>query len=111
MLGRGILACPDLARQIKTAAGQQTVKPLSWMQVLILVEELLRIEAAMYPAKHACNRVKQWLSYLRYGYYQAGPLFEDIKRLQTTTAIAGVLTRHRSLTAATEHHSNEIILQ
>lgn len=80
MLGRGILACPDLARQIKARAAERPVEAMAWSQVCQLLHDYYRISQPHYPRKHSGNRVKQWLVYLRRQYPEADPFFATIKR-------------------------------
>lgn len=95
MLGRGLLACPDLARQIKTAAACGSEAALSWSEVLDLILYFGRITEAIYEARYVGNRVKQWLSYLRRHYPLAGELFESVKRLRAPAEIAAAILCHQ----------------
>ncbi|MEJ2445972.1 MAG: tRNA-dihydrouridine synthase [Exilibacterium sp.] len=80
MLGRGLLACPDLALQIKAACGEQTYGPMEWCQVLEHLYDYHCVTARSYPARFLGNRVKQWLSYLRRQYPLAQVFFDRVKR-------------------------------
>lgn len=79
MLGRGLLAKPDLALEIKHHMAGLPHTPLSWHQV---TERLLRFfldTCDDYPEKYIGNRVKQWLHYLQRTYPRAQTLFDAIK--------------------------------
>ena len=80
MLGRGILARPDLGHAIKAYVRGEDYQYIAWPQVAELVLTLLRTTQAYYPVKHMGNRIKQWLFYLQRTYPEAGQLFEQIKR-------------------------------
>ncbi|EAW30968.1 hypothetical protein GP2143_10237 [marine gamma proteobacterium HTCC2143] len=99
MLGRGLLACPDLAVQIRAGrsmtGSQQDIPALSWPQVLDLVAQFCIVTEAMYERKYVGNRVKQWLAYLRQHYVFAGDLFEQVKRLKWPEEIADVVAEQR----------------
>lgn len=82
MLGRGVLARPDLPRRLKAAMAGTTVAPLEWTQVMLLLQQLFAATLHHYPPRFAGNPIKQWLGYLRLGYSEAGVLFERIKRLR-----------------------------
>jgi tRNA-dihydrouridine synthase C len=84
MLGRGMLACPNLAEQIKAnlKTGQQLLPAMSWSNIMELLQQQLAHSIASYPAKYAGNPVKQWLGYLRRHYAEAEQLLERIKRLK-----------------------------
>jgi tRNA-dihydrouridine synthase C len=92
MLGRGLLACPDLARQIKAHLQGEAYQPMSWKQVCQMLLDYYRLTLPLY-AEHNCgNRVKQWLMYLRLHYAQAGEVFEQIKRLTSPTELDSALS-------------------
>ncbi|MGH1370889.1 MAG: tRNA-dihydrouridine synthase [Cellvibrionaceae bacterium] len=78
MIGRGLLARPDLALAIKAQGANYTAMP--WHQMLDHLYRYYHITAAVYPKKHLGNRIKQWLMYLRLHYSEAESLFDAIKR-------------------------------
>ena len=80
MLGRGLVACPDLALQIKAEAGGEFYRPLKWDQLLVLLHEFHLETQDTYPARFLGNRVKQWLFYLQMHYREAETFFQQIKR-------------------------------
>ena len=83
MIGRGLLACPDLALQIKAAVAGEPYVPMSWPEVCRLLYQFYLDTKYFYPSKHMGNRVKQWLVYLRQSYPAASVLFDVIKRQRT----------------------------
>lgn len=80
MLGRGLLAKPDLALEIKKYMQGESFTALSWEEVCSSIRELFERNCQSYPPKYLGNRVKQWLFYLKRQYPQAEQLFEEIKR-------------------------------
>lgn len=80
MLGRGLLARPDLALQIKAAVNNEPWSPLIWDDIAELLAEFFLLTRDQYPKKYLGNRLKQWLHYLQRNYPQAQSLFERIKR-------------------------------
>jgi len=80
MLGRGILARPDLALAIKAYIRGEDYQHMGWPKIAKLALKLLRLTQVYYPPKHMGNRIKQWLFYLARTYPEAGILFEQIKR-------------------------------
>lgn len=82
MLGRGLLACPDLARQIKAHVAGEPYTPMNWPEVCELLYRYYRMSQPNYPTRHSGNRIKQWLMYLQRQYPQAQSFFETIKREQ-----------------------------
>lgn len=87
MLGRGLLACPDLALQIKAHLNGEAYVPMTWGQTRQLLHDYYRISQPQYPSKHSGNRIKQWLVYLRRQYPEASSFFETIKREQVPERI------------------------
>ena len=91
MLGRGLLAKPDLANEIK-AHFSQTVssapfKPLAWHDVLEQAWQYHLKTLENYDLKYCGNRLKQWFMYLKRQYPEANDFFETIKRLKEPKAL------------------------
>ena len=82
MLGRGLVACPDLALQIKAYSNGEPYQPLNWSQILRLLQQFYVDTKDTYPARFLGNRVKQWLFYLQMHYHQARDFFHYIKRFK-----------------------------
>ena len=91
MLGRGLIACPDLALQIKAAAAGQKYQALSWPAVMRLLNQFYYETKAAYPSRFLGNRVKQWLFYLQMHYPEAKALFDKIKRYRQAQQFEAVL--------------------
>jgi tRNA-dihydrouridine synthase C len=93
MLGRGALCRPDLPRLVKAAVAGEELVPMSWREVLPLVDQFYQLNLMHYDERYAANPVKQWLVYLRSYYVQASILFEDIKRLRLPSEINAVIAQ------------------
>lgn len=91
MVGRGLLATPDLGRQIKAYENGETCSTMNWAGVCTLLDMYFKETVGMYPEKYAGNRLKQWLSYLRLQYSEAEIFFEIIKRMSTITDLQSAL--------------------
>ena len=89
MIGRGVLALPNLANVIKF-----NEEPLSWAQLQHLFVRFCELELNSGKSIYFSNRLKQWLRYLRLQYPQAQQLFDDIKVLKDKDAIMKILERH-----------------
>ena len=96
MLGRGILACPDLARQINAEQLQQNTTVMQWPDIVELLAQFCVVTEEEYEPKYVGNRVKQWLGYLRRQYPMAEVLFEEVKRLKWPEEIAEGINRHKN---------------
>ena len=80
MIGRGLLACPDLALQIRAESENTQYTPLTWPEVVARIYQFYLETKDRYPQRHLGNRAKQWLFYLQKHYPEAAGFFEQIKR-------------------------------
>ena len=94
MLGRGILARPDLALAIKAQQLRRPYFAMSWPHVASYILQLFRHTCDIYPQKTMGNRIKQWLFYLQREYQGAAQLFEEIKKLKDRTPIETAICKH-----------------
>ncbi|MFT5002732.1 MAG: tRNA-dihydrouridine synthase C, partial [Flavobacteriales bacterium] len=86
MVGRGALTIPNLGRVIKQ---QSDIMP--WLEVLAILSTYTEFETHGDKSKYYCNRIKQWLKYLKNHYPEADILFDQIRRLKTADDIRAVL--------------------
>lgn len=103
MLGRGLLACPDLALQIKARLSDDKLAPMQWQQVCQTLFQFYQTTLHAYPKKFLGNRVKQWLVYLRRQYPEAIEFFEQIKTHRCDKSITALFDTHIRHTGV---HSN-----
>lgn len=90
MLGRGLVSCPDLARQIAAERDGHPVAPLSWDELLPLVRDFwLQVRSKLGPG-YAPGRLKQWVALLTRNYAQATELFALIRREQEIERIDAI---------------------
>ena len=89
MLGRGILASPNLANEIK---GTET--RYQWNDVMKLLKLYAEKELVSDKSFYFSSRLKQWLRYMRLQYPEANQLFETIKRLEKKEDILPFLFHH-----------------
>ena len=80
MLGRGLLAKPDLALEIKNANLGKNYQPMTWLDACRLLQDYHYSTRDIYPRKFLGNRIKQWLAYLQLQYPEAGEFLQTIKR-------------------------------
>jgi tRNA-dihydrouridine synthase C len=97
MLGRGLLARPDLAKQIKAHLDGGQYQPLSWRSICEILFSYYTTTTPLYDDRNCGNRIKQWLMYLSRQYPQAGVFFEEVKRKnlpeEIETAFSNALRR------------------
>jgi tRNA-dihydrouridine synthase C len=87
MLGRGLIARPDLARQIAAAQRGVPLQPMCWEQVFPLVQRFWSRVRERVPAAYAPGRLKQWLCWLARSYVPAAQLFADLRTETCAEAI------------------------
>jgi len=80
MLGRGLIARPDLARQIRAAAEGRALTPLAWPELIAMISRYWQAIRAEVPERHAPGRLKQWVFALSRHYPEAQAFFLEIRR-------------------------------
>lgn len=92
MIGRGLVARPDLAKALKNQMVNRENSSLEWMHVLKLVLLYLnRIEQNL-SAKYVHGRLKQWLFHLQREYAEAAVAFEKVKTIREPSQLRIALT-------------------
>ena len=84
MLGRGLIACPDLALLVR----DDSHRAMHWGEaVLLLLDYFRRLEKSGCDSRHINNLLKQWLIYLRMHFAEGFLFFESVKRLREPAAM------------------------
>ena len=92
MLGRGMVARPDLARQIAALRDGRKVAPMTWSDLFPLVQNFWSQQRDKKQSpRYAPGRLKQWLFWLARNYPEATTLFLAVRRLEDCGAIDGLL--------------------
>lgn len=81
MIGRGAVACPDLARRIKHHQQDLPCEPMGWSDVCRLLTNMADSLKEGTRSRHIAELVKQWLLYLKREYDEAQDCFEQVRRL------------------------------
>lgn len=97
MLGRGLLAQPDLALAINAWIRQEAYQPLAWPEVLKRVWQYHQSTVPNYESRYLGNRLKQWLMYLQRHYPQALMFFETVKKLRDAEALEEAYQQHMAI--------------
>jgi tRNA-dihydrouridine synthase C len=96
MLGRGLIARPDLALQIADVHAGRAPQPMSWAELLPLLQDFWMQTRFRLPPKFAPGRLKQWLVWLARNYAEAAALFAAVRSehdcLRLDTALGLTLT-------------------
>lgn len=94
MLGRGMLARPDLALAIRRSEGEQIENETHWADVVPLLIRFQQASLERHSSlRHCGDKLKQWLVYLSREYSEAEVLFEEIKRERTPEPIDQALQK------------------
>ncbi len=80
MLGRGLVARPDLALQIRAHVEGRHYTPMQWDELIPLVQSFWAQQRRKLPDAYAPGRIKQWLNWLLRSYPEAGALFAQLRR-------------------------------
>lgn len=91
MLGRGLVARPDLAHMIRAAAENRAYQPLSWDEIMPSLQSFWRQVRARAEPRQAQGRLKQWLSSLAIGYSEGAEMFARIRREQDCDVLDRVI--------------------
>ncbi len=91
MLGRGLVARPDLAQQIHAAQQGLAIEPLSWAEVFPMLQDFWRQQRAKLPPRFAPGRLKQWLVWLTRNYVEAAELFKLVRQQSDCEVLDGLL--------------------
>ena len=82
MIGRGLIARPDLARQIRASQQGQTVPDLTWPEVVALIEDYAAALQTRLEDRYVTGRIKQWMNYLRTGFAEANALWPAARKIR-----------------------------
>lgn len=91
MIGRGLIARPDLARQIRASQRNEPVPDMAWPEVVRLVENYAAALQTRLEDRFVTGRVKQWLNYLRGGYTEARLLWPEARKIRQVTPMLACL--------------------
>jgi tRNA-dihydrouridine synthase C len=80
MLGRGLIARPDLAHQIAAARDGREITPMTWRELRPLVDDFWLQARNKLGPRYAPGRLKQWLRALARNYPEAAALFQETRR-------------------------------
>ena len=100
MLGRGLIARPDLARQIAAAREGREIAPMSWDDVQPIVVDFWQQVCRKLPPEYAQGRLKQWLRALGRSYPPAAVLFEAARREHDCARLGEMLEQSAGAGAA-----------
>ncbi len=99
MLGRGLVARPDLALQIRAASAGEEPLPLAWPLIHAMVQDFWQQQRSCQPFRFAPGRLKQWLVWLARNYVEAAALFAAVRTVSDCEALDRLLAAGSPQTA------------
>ena len=99
MLGRGLIARPDLALQIRAAATGAPHTPLGWPDLVLMLRDYWAAIRAEVPERHAPGRLKQWIFALTRHWPEARAFFISVRRERDCAALDAAVTREVQLSS------------
>ena len=90
MLGRGMVADPGLAHDLRRADGSAQVQ-LAWDEVRGELSHYYTLVAARCEPRHRAGRIKQWLNFLRRRYPEAELLYQQLRTVDDARDMARAL--------------------
>ena len=103
MIGRGLIARPDLAAQIKASQNGEVLEPMSWAEAVVLVREYAAALQTRLEDKYVTGRIKQWLNYLRQGFAEAEALWPQARKIRGVAPMLACLDQTLDLP---QRHTN-----
>lgn len=82
MIGRGMVASPDLGLRIKAYQRGEDPDVLPWSQMLVLLKAFLELVVVQLAPKYVHGRIKQWLKMMQPQYPEAQAMLQEIRTLK-----------------------------
>jgi tRNA-dihydrouridine synthase C len=87
MIGRGLIARPELAMMIKALSAGQPSQAAEWSSIVtMLLKYFTLVEQKVMP-KYVHGRIKQWLNMMKSQRPEAVELFDDVKQIRCLTTL------------------------
>lgn len=82
MIGRGLIARPDLARKIKASQQGQEIEDMTWPEAVALVREYAEVLQGWLEDPYVTGRIKQWMNFLRQGFSEAEAVWPAARKIR-----------------------------
>ena len=82
MIGRGLIARPDLARQIKASQSGTEVADMTWAEAMVLVREYAEVLQRHLEDRYVTGRIKQWVHFLCRGFAEAEVIWPEARKIR-----------------------------
>jgi tRNA-dihydrouridine synthase C len=110
MIGRGLVARPDLACLIRGHLAGRTIQPLGEFDISPLLQHFFQQVRDRIAPKHAPGRLKQWLLHLRRSYPAAQQLFDRVRGEMQVEPILEILQQWSAETKS-QREAQGLLLQ
>ena len=91
MIGRGLVARPDLGRSIQLMQQGGAAQAMSWAELQPwLIDFYIQVRTRV-ADRHAPGRLKQWLGFLARNYPEAQALFDQVRRQTCADSLQALL--------------------
>lgn len=91
MIGRGLIARPDLARKIKASQRGEEIPDLTWPEAVALVREYAEVLQGWLEDRYVTGRIKQWMNFLRQGFAEAEALWPQARKIREVAPMLACL--------------------
>lgn len=91
MIGRGLIARPDLARKIKASQAGEDIADMAWPEAVALVREYAEVLQGWLEDRYVTGRIKQWMNFLRQGFPEAEALWQKARKIREVTPMLACL--------------------
>ncbi|HTN34818.1 MAG TPA: tRNA-dihydrouridine synthase [Marinobacter sp.] len=96
MIGRGLIARPDLARKIKASQQQVHVPDMTWPEAVALIHEYASVLQGWLEDRYVTGRIKQWVNLLRRGFPEAEAIWPQARKLKEVAPMFACLEQNAS---------------
>ncbi len=100
MIGRGLIARPDLARKIKASQQKMQIPDMTWPEAVALVREYAEVLQGWLEDRIVTGRIKQWVNLLRRGFPEAEALWPKARKIRDVAPMLACLEQDASSQAA-----------
>ncbi|MBQ0756064.1 MAG: tRNA-dihydrouridine synthase [Amphritea sp.] len=94
MIGRGLVAAPDLGLRIKALQRGDDPDHLSWDEMLVLLQQFMDMVELQLAPKFVHGRIKQWLKMMSREYPQAMPMLQEMRSLTQVVEVRQFLRQY-----------------
>lgn len=110
MIGRGLIARPDLARKIKASQLQVEIPDMGWYEAVSLVQEYASVLQGWLEDRIVTGRIKQWVNLLRQGFPEAEALWPQARKFREVVPMLACLNQAASGARPPAEYQREMLV-